>query len=576
MAAPGAAGLSPSLSGLALRLVRDSLLDQASAADIHARAGKENRSFFAQLIVENTIPSEQAAKAAAEEFGVPLLDIESLDMQAAPIDLVAENLIEKHAVLPLYQRGTKLFVGVTDPTNTRAIDEIKFHTGLGIEPILVDASKLTRAVDAALDVQNTALADLANEEGLENIDIGSADTGAKDSGEADAAQIDTPIVRFVNKLLLDAIKRSASDIHIETYEKLTRVRYRVDGVLHEVAAPPHNLMPRIAARLKILARLDIAERRVPQDGRMKLRLSRNRAIDFRVSTLPTLFGEKVVMRILDASATELGIEHLGFEPEQMQHYLNAVQRPYGMILVTGPTGSGKTVSLYTAMGLLNTPERNIATVEDPVEINVTGINQVHINVKANLTFATALRSFLRQDPDIIMVGEIRDLETAEIAIKASQTGHLVLSTLHTNDAPATLTRLLNMGVAPFNIASTVELIMAQRLLRRLCSNCKAPIEIPKPAMLKEGFIEEDFNEEVTIFGPVGCSACTLGYKGRVGIFQVMPVTEKMGELIMQDCTQIQIEQLAAEDGISNLRRSGVRKVIQGVTSLEEVERVTNQ
>ena len=576
MAAPGAAGLSPSLSGLALRLVRDSLLDQASAADIHARAGKENRSFFAQLIVENTIPSEQAAKAAAEEFGVPLLDIESLDIQSAPIDLVAEKLIEKHSVLPLYQRGTKLFVGVTDPTNTRAIDEIKFHTGLGIEPILVDASKLARAVDAALDVQNTALADLANEEGLENIDIGSADTEAKDSGEADTAQIDTPIVRFVNKLLLDAIKRSASDIHIETYEKKTRVRYRVDGVLHEVAAPPHNLMPRIAARLKILARLDIAERRVPQDGRMKLRLSRNRAIDFRVSTLPTLFGEKVVMRILDASATELGIEHLGFEPEQMQHYLNAVQRPYGMILVTGPTGSGKTVSLYTAMGLLNTPERNIATVEDPVEINVTGINQVHINVKANLTFATALRSFLRQDPDIIMVGEIRDLETAEIAIKASQTGHLVLSTLHTNDAPATLTRLLNMGVAPFNIASTVELIMAQRLLRRLCSNCKAPIEIPKPAMLKEGFIEEDFNEEVTIFGPVGCSACTQGYKGRVGIFQVMPVTEKMGELIMQDCTQIQIEQLAAEDGVSDLRRSGIRKVIQGVTSLEEVERVTNQ
>ncbi len=505
---------------------------------------------------------------------MPLLDISAIDLEQAPVELVADGLLEKHNVLPLYKRGTKLFLAISDPTDRRALEDVKFHTGLGVEPILVDQDQLLAAIEQAREANDSSYSDLVgDEEGLEDIDISSDEEETK-ADEGIVEQIDTPIVRFVNKMLLDAIKKSASDIHIEPYEKKLRVRFRVDGVLHELASPPVNLSARIAARVKILSRLDIAERRVPQDGRMKLRLSRNRTIDFRVSTLPTLYGEKVVIRLLDASGAGLGLETLGFEPFQKEHYLEAIQRPYGMILVTGPTGSGKTVTLYTALDMLNKTERNICTVEDPVEINVAGINQVNINERANLTFASALRAFLRQDPDVIMVGEIRDLETADIAIKASQTGHLVLSTLHTNDAPSTLTRLLNMGVAPFNIASAVHLIIAQRLVRRLCDACKKPLDIPEKALLASGF-EEDQIDDVQMFGPEGCNACTEGYRGRVAVFQVMPVSEEMGNIIMEGCTEHDIENMARMEGAVGLRRAGLMKVQQGITSLEEVERVTN-
>lgn len=561
-----------SLSGLAGRLVREGVIDEGQALKAQDKAKGKKTSLYTQLLKESRIDSARLAGAASSEFGVPLLDLDAMDVEQAPVQLINEKLMRKLLVLPLHRRGTKLFVAVTDPTDTRVIDEVKFHTGMGIEPILVDPKKLEGAIDKAMDQHDTSFSDLDGDEGLDDIDISSEEDNV--GNDDDVAQIDTPIVRFVNKVLLDAIKTEASDIHIEPYEKKTRVRYRVDGVLHEVAAPPITLAGRIAARVKILSRLDIAERRVPQDGRMKMRLSKNRSIDFRVSTLPTLYGEKVVIRILDAGAAGLNIDKLGFSEKQKQIYVDAVSRPYGMILVTGPTGSGKTVSLYTALGMLNTPERNVSTIEDPVEINLAGINQVNINEKANLTFAAALRAFLRQDPDVIMVGEVRDLETADIAIKASQTGHLVLSTLHTNDAPATLTRLLNMGVAPFNIASSVHLILAQRLVRRLCDNCKQQIEIPKPALISAGFLEDETND-IVLHGAKGCNVCTEGYKGRTAVFQMMPISEEMGALIMQGCTQHDIEQQAAKEGVLDLRQAGLQKVREGITSLEEIERVTN-
>jgi type IV pilus assembly protein PilB len=570
MASPSA---QTSLSGLALRLVREGLLTEATAEAIQLKASQKNRSFFTQLKSSKKIDSESLARTASQEFGLPLVDIAAVELDGAPVSLVQDKLIERHQVLPLYKRGTKLFVAITDPANTHALDEIKFHTGLGVEPILVNEKKLVAAIESVLEANDTSFADLEKDEGLEDIDISSEDDDSG-KGDADVEQIDTPIVRFVNKVLLDAIKKGASDIHMEPYERKFRVRFRVDGVLHEVAAPPINLSGRIAARVKILSRLDIAERRVPQDGRMKLHLSKNRTIDFRVSSLPTLYGEKIVIRLLDAGSTTLGVEGLGFEDEQREIYLEAISRPYGMILVTGPTGSGKTVTLYTALSMLNSPERNVSTVEDPVEINLMGVNQVNINEKANLTFSGALRAFLRQDPDIIMVGEIRDLETADIAIKASQTGHLVLSTLHTNDAPSTLTRLLNMGVAPFNVASTVHLIIAQRLVRKLCDHCKQPIDIPEKALLDAGFTEEQI-PELKLFSPVGCDMCTEGYKGRSGIFQVMPLSEAMGALIMRGCTEHDIEEMAKSEGTLDLRHAGLRKVADGKTSLEEVERVTN-
>ncbi len=564
------------LSGLALRLVRADLLEEEAAELLHRGASEDNRSFFTQAAKSKKIPADQLSWAASEEFGLPLLDIVALDLEQAPINLVADGLIEKHNVLPLYRRGTKLFLAISDPTDRRALEDIKFHTGLGVEPVLVDQDRLAMAIDKAREANDSVYTDLVgdDEEGLEDIDISADEDDSRKTSEATVEQIDTPIVRFVNKMLLDAIKKSASDIHIEPYEKKLRVRFRVDGVLHELASPPVNLAGRIAARVKILSKLDIAERRVPQDGRMKLKLSKNRTIDFRVSTLPTLYGEKVVVRLLDTTGNNLGLDDLGLVDFQQEHYIEAIKKPYGMILVTGPTGSGKTVTQYVALSMLNVAERNICTVEDPVEINVTGINQVNINERANLTFASALRAFLRQDPDVIMVGEIRDLETADIAIKASQTGHLVLSTLHTNDAPSTLNRLINMGVAPFNIASAVHLIMAQRLVRRLCNSCKQAMEIPKKALLGAGFDSGDI-KNLEMYGPVGCDVCTDGYKGRVGIYQVMPISEEMGALIMGGCTQHEIEELAAKEGVLDLREAGLLKVKDGTTSLEEVERVTN-
>jgi type IV pilus assembly protein PilB len=508
---------------------------------------------------------------------VPLLDIGAIDPDSIPAKLVNEKILRKHNVLPLYKRGNRLYVAVADPTNLQALDEIKFNTGVtAVEPILVDESKLAQAIDKMLDTADTSLADLSGADDLENLDIGGDDDNRNKGPENEADVNDAPIVKFVNKLLMDAINRGASDIHFEPYEKFCRVRFRMDGMLHEIAQPPLALAGRIAARMKILSRLDIAERRVPQDGRIKLRISKNRAIDFRVSTLPTLFGEKVVARILDPSSASLGIEKLGYEPEQQKLFIDAIHRPYGMVLVTGPTGSGKTVSLYTAVNILNTPDRNISTAEDPVEINLPGINQVNINDKAGLTFSSALKAFLRQDPDIILVGEIRDLETAEIAIKAAQTGHMVLSTLHTNDAPKTLTRLVNMGVAPFNIASAVLLIVAQRLARRLCPHCKKPQNLPREALLKAGFQESEL-KDLKLYGPnhEGCDNCSSGYKGRVGIYQVMPISEAIGEIIMRGGTSLDIERQSKKDGVPDLRDSALKKVRDGVTSLEEIERVTN-
>jgi type IV pilus assembly protein PilB len=570
MATPSTA---TTISGLALRLVRDNLLSTGDAERIQSEASTQKVPFVTQLVESKKLDSATVAKVASDEFGVPLFDVGALDLETAPVKFVSEKIITRHHVLPLYKRGTRLFVAIADPTNIQALDEVKFHTGLGTEPILVEEAKLSQAIEKVMEASDTSLADLAGDDGLENLEI-LADEDDRKTGTDEDGINDTPIVRFVNKVLMDAINRGASDIHIEPYEKTYRVRYRQDGVLHEAATPPLALAGRIGARLKILSKLDIAERRVPQDGRIKMRISRNRAIDFRVSTLPTLYGEKIVLRILDPTSATIGVDKLGFEEHHKAAFMDAIHRPQGMVLVTGPTGSGKTVTLYTALNILNTDDRNISTAEDPVEINMGGINQVNINEKANLTFASALRAFLRQDPDIIMVGEIRDLETAEIGIKAAQTGHLVLSTLHTNDAPATLTRLANMGVAPFNIASSVHLIIAQRLARRLCESCKKPVDIPQPALLKAGFKKEEVGD-VQLYAPVGCDACSDGYKGRVGIYQVMPVSEATGQIIMRGGNQLDIEKQAEKEGVFDLRVAALHKARQGVTSLEEVERMTN-
>ena len=566
------------LSGLALRLVRDGLLPAVDAERLQSEANTKKVPLISHLVTSKKLNSMAIAKLASEEFGVPLFDVTALELDSALVKLVSEKILRKHSALPLYKRGNKLYVAVADPTNLQGLDEIKFNTGLVTEPILVDEGKLGLALDKHLDAADDSLSSLSSGgDDLENLDIGGDEQSPNKGSDSEADVNDAPIVRFVNKLLMDGITRGASDIHIEPYEKYCRVRYRIDGMLHEVAQPPLALAGRLAARMKILSRLDIAERRVPQDGRIKLRISKTRAIDFRVSTLPTLFGEKVVARILDPSSASLGIEKLGYEPEQQRLFLNAIQRPYGMVLVTGPTGSGKTVSLYTAVNILNTPDRNISTAEDPVEINLAGINQVNINERAGLTFALALRAFLRQDPDIILVGEIRDLETAEIAIKAAQTGHMVLSTLHTNDAPTTLSRLMNMGVAPFNIASAVLLIVAQRLARRLCPVCRKPANLPKEALLKAGYKESELRD-IKIYAPHpdGCESCSNGYKGRVGIYQVMPISEAIADIIMRGGTALDIERQAKKDGIPDLRESGLKKVRDGITSMDELERITNQ
>jgi type IV pilus assembly protein PilB len=564
------------LQGLPLRLIQDGLLEEKAMLQAIAAAKEGNTNLVSHLVAAGLADAREIAIAASQEFGVPLLDLESIQPDLDIVKLVSDKLLAKHRVLPLIKRGKRLFVAVSDPTNLHALDEIKFQTGLSIEAVIVEEDKLQKIASKAIEQADTQMPGLADDDSLdlENLDITGGDEDLeKDTVGRDDVE-DAPIVRFVNKVLLDAIKKGASDIHFEPYEKTYRIRLRLDGYLKELATPPVQLGIKLAARLKVMSRLDIAERRVPQDGRIKMRISKNRAIDFRVSTCPTLFGEKIVARILDPSSAMLGIEALGYEPEQRALYLNALAQPHGMILVTGPTGSGKTVSLYTGLNILNKEDTNISTAEDPAEINLPGVNQVNVNPKVGLTFASALRAFLRQDPDVIMVGEIRDLETAEIAIKAAQTGHLVLSTLHTNDAPKTLTRLIDMGVKPYAIATSVSLIIAQRLARKLCNNCKTPIDMPPEALLKEGFTEAEIDAGIKIYKPVGCGSCTDGYKGRSGLYQVMPVSEEIQRIILQDGNAVDIAAQAAAEGIWDLRRSGLEKVKAGLTSLEEINQCT--
>ncbi|MGY0797703.1 type IV-A pilus assembly ATPase PilB [Lysobacter sp. A286] len=562
------------ITGIARRLVLDGALSEAAAREAMAAASDERKPLANYIVDKRLVTPANLAAANSIEFGVPLFDAAAMDPEQSAVKLVKEELLRKHCVLPLFKRGNRLFVGVADPTNTHALSEIKFQTNFTIEAILVDEESIKRHLDRWLesaDAMGDALG--GDDEGLENLDVSSDEDDSSDAG-VDAKTDDTPVVKFINKVLVDAIRRGASDIHFEPYETEYRVRLRIDGLLKQSARVPVKLQPRISARLKVMAQLDIAEKRAPQDGRIKLNLSKTRQIDFRVSTLPTLFGEKIVLRILDGSAAKMGIEKLGYEDEQRDLFLGAVQRPYGMVLVTGPTGSGKTVSLYTALNILNDETRNISTVEDPVEIRVPGINQVQMNIKRGMTFAAALRSFLRQDPDVIMVGEIRDLETAEIGIKAAQTGHMVLSTLHTNDAPQTIARLMNMGVAPFNITSSVTLVIAQRLARRLHS-CKRPVELPEHALLAEGFAAEEIADpEFKLYEAVGCGDCTEGYKGRTGIYQVMPMSDEIQMIVLAGGNAMQIAEAAQAAGVRDLRQSALLKARNGVTSLAEINRVT--
>ena len=561
------------LAGLPRRLVQDGIVSEAKLTEATEAAKKDKLSLVAYLVNEDLADARAIAVAASHEFGVPLLDLDSIDIDVDVVRAVDQKLINKHRVLPLVKRGQRLFLGIADPTNLQAIDDIKFQTSLRIDPVVVEQDKLEEQITRAIEAVDTSMSDLGDDDfDLENLDVTGETDDAEDIRKDDVE--DAPVVRFVNKILLDAIKRGASDVHFEPYEKFFRVRSRLDGVLSEVAQPPVVLANKVCARLKVMSRMDIAERRVPQDGRIKMRLSKNRAIDFRVNTCPTLYGEKVVLRILDPSSAKIGIDALGYEDLQKNMYLKHLAKPYGMILVTGPTGSGKTVSLYTGLNILNTIDRNISTAEDPAEINLPGVNQVNVNPKVGLTFASALKAFLRQDPDVIMVGEVRDLETAEIAIKAAQTGHLVLSTLHTNDAPRTLTRLVDMGVKPYAIATSVSLIIAQRLARRLCDNCKEATDIPREALEKEGFTAADIEKGVTVFAANGCKQCNDGYKGRIGIFQVMEVSETMGRIIMEGGNAMQIADQAIVEGVIDLRQAGLNKVKEGVTSLVEINRVT--
>ena len=559
--------------GLTKCLIQNDVLSETDAQAHKAEAEKKHISLITHLVSNNIVDSKTIAILASAEYGVPFFDLDAIEISSLPVDLVSEKLIRQHHSLPLFQRGNRLFVAVSDPTNFQALDEIKFHTRLNTEIILVEDDKLIKVIESSLEGADTSMMDLLDED-LDNLEIsGGIDAPPVDDNDSDID--DAPIVRFVNKILLDSIKKGVSDIHLEPYEKTFRIRFRGDGILYEAASPPQNIANRLISRIKVMSKMDIAERRVPQDGRIKMKLSKNKAIDFRVSTCPTLFGEKVVLRILDPTSAQIGIEKLGFEPEQQKLFLDAIHRPYGMVLVTGPTGSGKTVSLYTGLNILNKIERNISTAEDPVEITVEGINQVNMNVKAGLTFATALKAFLRQDPDIIMVGEIRDLETASISVKAAQTGHLVLSTLHTNDAPQTINRLMQMGIEPFNIVSAVNLIMAQRLGRRLCEHCKKEADYPEQTYLDAGFKQEEL-ATLKVFVPVGCDMCNDGYKGRVGIYQVMPISEAMRAMILNGGNAMEMAELSKSEGINDLRASGLEKIRQGITSLEEVERITEE
>ena len=561
---------SVQLIGLARQLVQNHLLDEAAALKALEQSRKETVPFVAYLVENKLARDKDIAHIAARSFNLPLFDIEALDIDPAVVRLVDDKLLRRHHALPLHKRGRRLFVGVSDPTNQRILEDIKFQTRLDIEPIIVSELQLAKALDTAIDAPVAGMTD--NDIG--DLDFSSdTDAAVKVETLSQSETDDAPVVRFINQVILQAINRGASDIHFEPYEKIYRVRFRQDGILDEVYKPPVSMAPRMAARLKIMAQMDIAERRVPQDGRLKLYLTKQRAIDFRVNTLPTMWGEKVVMRLLDPASAQMGIEALGYEDHQKELFLKAIHKPQGMVLVTGPTGSGKTVSLYTALNILNTSAVNISTAEDPVEINLAGINQVNVNPKVGMTFANALRSFLRQDPDIIMVGEIRDLETAEIAIKAAQTGHMVLSTLHTNSAPQTLSRLMNMGVAPYNIASSVTLIIAQRLARRLCQHCKEEVKIPPEELINQGFRKDELSS-LTICKAVGCDQCNHGYKGRVGVYEVLPVSEEIGRIIMESGNAMQIAEQARKDGINDLHQSGLNKVRMGLTSLEEINRVT--
>ncbi|NDV13331.1 type IV-A pilus assembly ATPase PilB [Crenobacter caeni] len=562
------------LSGMGRALVQHGRLSQGEADEIAHKAQVDGRSFVEALVASKRLSAAEVAVFASHSFGLPLFDVSALSASSVPRGVVDDALIVERRLLPLFKRGSRLFVGCSDPTLSQALHAITFKTGLTVDVVVVEDDKLGALIARQREADPGAALNAMIDDDLGSLELVDPDAP---SGDKLPDVEDAPVVKFIHKVLVDAIALGASDIHFEPYEKYYRIRYRVDGALREVARPPLAIRDKIASRIKVISRLDISEKRVPQDGRLKIRLDKHRAVDFRVSTLPTLYGEKIVMRILDASAASLNIDQLGFEPEQKSLLMDAIRRPYGMVLVTGPTGSGKTVSLYSCLNILNKPDSNISTAEDPVEINLPGINQVNVNEKAGLTFASALRAFLRQDPDIVMIGEIRDFETADIAIKAAQTGHMVFSTLHTNNAPATLTRLLNMGVAPFNVASSVLLIMAQRLARRLCPQCKAPVDIPREALLRSGFAEADLDGSWQPMGPVGCEHCRdTGYKGRVGIYELMPMTDAMVRLILKGGNAAEIADLARAEGMVDLRHAGLKKVRQGLTSLTEIEAVTNE
>lgn len=560
------------VTGLAKKLVEEGLLAEEEAVRAQNASRKAHCSLSSYLIDKELVAGHTITRINAELFGLPAFDLQALNLAIVPKDAMNEKHIRQHQCLPLMQRGKRLFVAISDPNNQPALDVAHFRTNMHIEAVLVEEKQLKLTIDKLFDAAEDALGDLDEEE----LDRLSIEQEVDEAQEDDDTGDDAPVVKFVHKMLLSAIKMGASDLHFEPYEKSYRIRFRVDGVLREITRPPVSLTRKISSRLKVMASMDISERRNPQDGRIKLKISKTKAIDFRVNTLPTLWGEKVVMRILDSSSASIGIDKLGYNEQQKELFLDALSQPQGMILVTGPTGSGKTVSLYTGLNILNTTERNISTAEDPVEIYLEGINQVNVNVKQGLDFAKALRAFLRQDPDIIMVGEIRDIETANIAIKASQTGHMVLSTLHTNSAAETLTRLINMGVPAFNIATSVSLIIAQRLARRLCSKCKQKQKVPEEALLKQGFAKSQLTTKTVIYGPNpdGCEHCVNGYKGRVGIFEVVSLTKSLQQLIMQESNSLDIAKQARKEGFAGLRESGLLKVLEGITSLEEVNRVT--
>lgn len=572
MATPASAN---KLGGMARMLVQLSLMTETEAIAIQDKALSQKSSFIASTLAEKRISSRHIAQAASDAFGFPFFDLDALETDSLPAKNIDIKLMQSQRVLLLQHKNNVAYIAISDPTNLHALDTIQFQMGATLFPVIVEDDKLAKWIDRIVESKDTSMASLNSGD---DFDLGLDDQADEPEIESIQEVDDAPVVKFLQKILMDAINMGASDLHFEPYEKFYRIRFRIDGVLRDMSQPPLAIKEKLASRIKVISNLDISEKRIPQDGRMKLLLSKTRAIDFRVSTLPLIHGEKIVMRILDPASATLGIEALGYEPAQKEALLKAIYRPYGLVLVTGPTGSGKTVSLYTCLNLLNDPGVNISTAEDPAEIPLAGINQVNVNDKQGLTFAAALKSFLRQDPDIIMIGEIRDLETADMAIKAASTGHMVLSTLHTNDAPTTLSRLLNMGVAPFNIASAVTLITAQRLARRLCQHCKVPLNIPKEALLQSGFQQADLDGSWQLYGPKegGCEHCNGGYKGRVGIYQVMPISEEIARIIMTNGNAMDIAAQAKREGVKDLRESGLLKVKQGLTSIEEIEAVTNE